>query len=59
MLRLDAARGLLGYTKQSITDIAERLGYARLPEFSREFANVMGFPRQNSANACNYNQRIH
>jgi AraC-like DNA-binding protein len=42
MLRLDAARGLLGYTEQSITEIAKQLGYARLQEFSREFANVTG-----------------
>lgn len=41
-LRHDLARQLLTSTAYTVTAIAERLGYGRLPEFSREFRRYAG-----------------
>ena len=41
-LRLEMARGLLGYSRDSIGEIAEKIGYERVNEFSRDFRKEFG-----------------
>jgi len=41
-IRMDEARGLLRYSALNMTQIADYLGYARVHEFSREFARCVG-----------------
>lgn len=43
-LRLEQARDLLIHSPQSITSIAESLGYNRLQEFSRDYSRQLGEP---------------
>ncbi|MFA5204698.1 MAG: AraC family transcriptional regulator [Lentisphaeria bacterium] len=43
-LRLEAARGLLGCSTLTISEIARHLGYQRIHEFSREFRRQAGIP---------------
>ncbi len=43
-LRMEEARGMLQYSNLSVTEIAERLGYPRMHEFSREFSKHYGVP---------------
>ncbi len=43
-LRLDEARGLLLYSDLNVSEVAARLGYPRMHEFSREFSKYYGQP---------------
>ncbi len=43
-LRLDTARGYLSYTDMNVSEVAQRLGYPRMHEFSREFSQHYGMP---------------
>ena len=41
-IRLEEAKGLLGFTNLTVTQVAQRLGYGRIQEFSREFSKHLG-----------------
>ena len=43
-LRMDEARGLLLYSDLRVGEVAARLGYPRMHEFSREFSRYYGRP---------------
>ncbi len=43
-LRMEEARGMLEYSGLSVTEVASRLGYPRMHEFSREFSGHYGVP---------------
>jgi len=43
-LRMEEARGMLQYSDLSVTEVAARLGYPRMHEFSREFSKHYGVP---------------
>ncbi|OGV53560.1 MAG: hypothetical protein A2017_20900 [Lentisphaerae bacterium GWF2_44_16] len=42
-IRMAEARGLLLYSENSVSQIADLLGYPRIHEFSREFTNYFGY----------------
>jgi len=42
-IRMAEARGLLLYSESSVSTVAEKLGYPRIHEFSREFTNFFGY----------------
>lgn len=43
-IRLSLARGLVCYSDQNMTEIALRVGYARVHEFSRDYRKAYGVP---------------
>jgi AraC-like DNA-binding protein len=43
-IRLSLARGLVHYSDLTMTEIALRVGYARVHEFSRDYRKAHGFP---------------
>lgn len=43
-IRMHEARGLLLYSGQNVSQVADYLGYRRMHEFSREFARYFGVP---------------
>jgi AraC-like DNA-binding protein len=43
-LRMEEARGMLQFSKLSVGEVAARLGYPRMHEFSREFSRHYGRP---------------
>jgi AraC-like DNA-binding protein len=43
-IRLSLARGLVRYSDLNMTEISQRVGYARVHEFSRDFRKAHGIP---------------
>lgn len=43
-IRLSLARGLVHYSELNMTEIAQRIGYARVHEFSRDYRKAHGRP---------------
>lgn len=43
-VRMSLARGLLKHSDLSVTEIADRVGYARVHEFSRDYRRHFGYP---------------
>ena len=43
-IRLSLARGLVRHSELNMTEISQRVGYARVHEFSRDYRKAHGFP---------------
>jgi transcriptional regulator GlxA family with amidase domain len=55
-LRLDVARGLVQKSSQSLSAIAQQVGYGRVHEFSRDYHKLFSLAPSHDREAANKKQ---